>query len=131
VLVSRKKWAKTKRLIAKFQGLMLTLDRVDHKVTDISHGFLVYTARTYKPLNPFLIGLHMSIYSWRPGRDEEGWRSRQAEVETSWDYDDGSEDEASPAPGNLQLSGLVNVVSKLQADAEVMIQLTATEGPPL
>jgi hypothetical protein len=40
-------------------------------------------ARTYTPLTPFLMGLHMSIDGLRPGRDDDGWRLRQAEVEAS------------------------------------------------
>jgi hypothetical protein len=34
------------------------------------------------------MGLHMLIDGWRPGRDEEGWRLRQAEVEAIRDKDE-------------------------------------------
>jgi hypothetical protein len=54
-------------------------------------GFLVYVARTYKPLAPFLFGLHLTINSWRPGRDEEGWRLWQSEVEASLESDNESD----------------------------------------
>jgi hypothetical protein len=78
VLVSRKKWAKAKQLLATLHGLVLASEWVDHKVLERIRGFLVYVARTYKPLTPFLMGLHMTIDGWRPGRDEEGWRLRGA-----------------------------------------------------
>jgi hypothetical protein len=83
ILVSRKKWAKAKRLLATLHRLVLASEWVDRKVLEIIRGFLVYVARTYKSLTPFLMGLHMSIDGWRPGRDEEGWRLRQTEVEVS------------------------------------------------
>jgi hypothetical protein len=52
---------------------------VDHKVLERTRGLLVYVARTYKPMDPFILGFHLTIDSWRSGRDEEGWRLRQAE----------------------------------------------------
>jgi hypothetical protein len=45
---------------------------VDHKVLERNRGFLVYVARTYKHMAPFLLGFHLAIDSWRPGRDKEG-----------------------------------------------------------
>jgi hypothetical protein len=85
ILVSRKKWPKAKRILVKLHELVLASEWVDHKVLERIRGFLVYVARTYKPLAPFLMGLHMLIYGWRPGRDDEGWRLRQDEVEESRD----------------------------------------------
>jgi hypothetical protein len=72
MLVSRKKWAKAKLPLATLHELVLASEWVYHKVLEKNRGFLVYVARTYKPLTPFLMGLHMSIDGWRPGRDDEG-----------------------------------------------------------
>jgi hypothetical protein len=72
ILVSRKKWVKSKRLLTMLHELVLASEWVDNKVLDRIRGFLVYVARTYKPLTPFLMGLHMPIYGWSPGRDDEG-----------------------------------------------------------
>ena len=51
-------------------------------------GFLNYVCQTYKPLLPYLNGLHMTIDGFRSNRDEEGWkipkkakRKRDAEPE--------------------------------------------------
>jgi hypothetical protein len=62
-------------------------------VLEIIRGFLVYVDRTYTPLTPFLMGLHMLIDGWRPGRDDEAWRLRQDEVEASRDLDEEGDDE--------------------------------------
>jgi hypothetical protein len=42
-------------------------------------------------MSPFLLGFHLTIDSWIPVRDEEGWRLRQAKVEASLKSDDESE----------------------------------------
>jgi hypothetical protein len=88
MLVARKKWCKAKRLLPKLDDLLKESEMVDHKVLERTRGFLVYVARSYKPMSPFLLGFHLTIDSWRPGRDEEGWRLRHAEVEASLESDD-------------------------------------------
>ncbi|KAL7527172.1 hypothetical protein ACHAXR_001837 [Thalassiosira sp. AJA248-18] len=35
-------------------------------------GFLIYVARTYRWLNPYLKGLHNTIDGWRPDQNEGG-----------------------------------------------------------
>ena len=57
-------------------------------------GFLVYFSRTYKDITPYLKGVHLTLESWRPYRDEEGWRLqveslKMAEVEGEWGQDIG------------------------------------------
>jgi hypothetical protein len=83
VLLSMKKWAKANQLLATLHDLVFASEWVDHHVLERIRGFLVYVARTYKPLTPFLMGLHMTIDGWRPGRDEEGRRLREAERASS------------------------------------------------
>jgi hypothetical protein len=104
VLVSRKKWAKAKQLLENLHGLVLASEWVDHKVLERTRGFLVYVARTYKPITPFLMGLLMTIDGWRPGRDEEGWRLREAEREARRESDEeGTQRNRHPwAPSNPQ-----------------------------
>jgi hypothetical protein len=95
VLVVRNKWCKEKRLLANLDVLLKESEMVDHKVLERTRGFLVYVSRTYKPMAPFLLEFHLTIDSWRPARDEECWRLRQAEVEVeaSLESDDESETE--------------------------------------
>jgi hypothetical protein len=88
VLVARKKWCKAKRLMENLDVLLKESEMVDHKVLEKIQGFLVYVARTNKPMAPFLLGFHLTIDSWRPVREEEGWRLRQAEVEARLESDD-------------------------------------------
>jgi hypothetical protein len=131
ILVSRKKWAKAKRLLATLHELVLAFEWVDHKVLERIRGFLVYVARTYKPLAPFLMGLHMSIDGWRPGSDGEGWRLRQAEVGASRDEKEESDEEGLHPMGTNLPPGRVKAVPRLLPDLKVMMELTAAEDPPL
>jgi hypothetical protein len=55
-----------------------------------TRGFLVYVSKTYPPMTPFLKGLHLTIYAWRPERDEEVRRMEQAELEASKETDEDS-----------------------------------------
>jgi hypothetical protein len=131
MLVSRKKWAKAKRLLVTLHELVLASEWVDHKVLEIIRGFLVYVARTYKPLTSSLMGLHMSIDGWRPGRDDEGWRLRQAEVEASRDSDEEGDDEGINPSGTILPPGQVKAVPQFLSDLKVTMELTAAEDPPL
>eukprot|EP00978_Attheya_sp_CCMP212_P040544 scaffold222133_cov24-Attheya_sp.AAC.1 len=59
-------------------------------------GFLNYVAQTYDWLTPYMIGLHnMTIDGWRPGRDDEGWKTKpqpHLSFEKNGDEDEDDED---------------------------------------
>jgi hypothetical protein len=53
-------------------------------------GFLVHVAQTYPAIKSYLIGVHMTIDSWRTDHDWEGWRvprSRKVWVRKGEDSD--------------------------------------------
>jgi hypothetical protein len=81
-----------------------------------NQGFLGLFGLNYRPLTPFLMGLHMSIDGWRSGRDKEGWRLREAEVNASRGSEDESESEEQLARRTLQPPGIVKAVPRLMAD---------------
>ena len=37
-------------------------------------GFLVYVTQAYPAMKPYLKGFHLSLESWRQGRDDDGWK---------------------------------------------------------
>ena len=88
VLTSVEKWLKLKGILAKWWGRLR--DRrakkniqLDHKELLSDRGFLVYVTRTYPAMIPYLKGFHLTIEMWRGGRDSEGWKLRDGEVNTS------------------------------------------------
>jgi hypothetical protein len=80
---------------------------------------------------PFILVFHLTINSSRPGRDEEGWRLRQAEVEASLESDDEIEIEEGQGGEDVALPRLVLAVSSLRDDLKVLIHPTEAEAPPL
>jgi hypothetical protein len=91
VLASRKKWDKAKWMLETLHGLVMASEWVNHKVLERIRSLLVYVDITFCLLTHFLMGLHMSIDGWRSGRDEEGWRLREGEVNASRESEDESE----------------------------------------
>ena len=52
--------------------------------------FLVYVSITYRGINPYLKGVHLTLDSWRQYRDDEEWILRGEEfkiddVEGKWE----------------------------------------------
>jgi hypothetical protein len=131
VLVVRKKWCKAKRLLTKLDELLMESDMVDQKMLEMTRGFLVYVASTYKPMDPFLLGFHLTIESWRPGRDEEGWWLRKSKVEAIFELDDERDIEEGKGGEEGAPPRIVLAVPRLRDDLKVLIQLTEAEAPPL
>jgi hypothetical protein len=44
-------------------------------------GFLVYVAQAFPSLVPYLKGIHLTLDSWRSGRNEDGWKRTRADME--------------------------------------------------
>jgi hypothetical protein len=79
VLTSQEKWDKAKAQLAE---VLLMLERnptkMSRKRLEQIRGFLQYVTQTYTGLTLFLIGFHMTIDSWRGGRNHDGWRMAQS-----------------------------------------------------
>ena len=41
-------------------------------------GFLDYLSRNYPSIVPYLKGIHLTLDSWCPNRDEDGWKTKPA-----------------------------------------------------
>ena len=48
--------------------------KINHKRLESVRGFLVYVAGTFKAMVPYLKGIHLTLDSWRPNRDSDGWK---------------------------------------------------------
>ena len=55
--ITKIKWKKTQSLIAEIADMLLD-DLVHHKRLEQIRGFLIYVARTYRWVNPYLKGIH-------------------------------------------------------------------------
>jgi hypothetical protein len=52
-------------------------DWLNFKSLESARGFMIYVSRTYRPMIPFLLGIHHTLDSWRPNRREDGWRQNR------------------------------------------------------
>ena len=68
ITVTQVKWYKTRSHVLELDTLMRE-ERVYHKILECIRGFLIYVARTFKWMTPYLKGLHLTIDGWREGRE--------------------------------------------------------------
>jgi hypothetical protein len=68
------KWAKAKILLQQLQDELQHGPHLCHKSLEQKRGFFVHLQRTYPCITPFHKGMHLTLDSWRPGRDTEGWK---------------------------------------------------------
>lgn len=71
--VSQERWDKTKGHVAQLEEWSESPD-IPRKELERIRGFLVYVSLTYTIFAPYLKGIHLTLESWRPDRDDEGWR---------------------------------------------------------
>jgi hypothetical protein len=121
VSCTQEKWTRARSYVADMlttlsQGLPFT-----HKDLEQKRGFLVYVTRTYPSLTPFLKGIHLTLDSWRPGRDQDGWKI-QAQLSAHLD-------EAVPILSTPPLHVLA--VPRLEADLQALTRLMCSPIPPL
>ena len=105
-------------------------------------GFLVYVTQAYPGIKPYLKGFHLSLESWRGGRDQEGWKRKQGGDE--WDNEEDRLEmdvikqglmvqdglvEGSGERGKGPISGVTKAVPRFKADLEALLYLA--EGASL
>jgi hypothetical protein len=78
VLAPQDKWEKLRRQIEWLEGENLNVERwlskgIPYEELEKVRGFMVHMACTYPGLNPYLKGIHLTLCSWLPGRDADGW----------------------------------------------------------
>jgi len=91
------KWVKTRTLIIELQTMLdqgitpkHTTSWVPRKRLECIRGYLIYVARTYRWMTPYLKGVHLTIDGWRHDRDREGWKKPHQTKQTKlgvWDQE--------------------------------------------
>jgi hypothetical protein len=74
--VTQEKWTKAQKMIEEL--LTEAGGNKDHEFSykrlEQIRGFLCHMAMTYETITPFLKGLHLTLASFLPQRDDEGWK---------------------------------------------------------
>ena len=137
---TQEKWDKANEVVNR---TMVELNndvegKLDRKTLERGRGFLIHLARTYPGLTPFLKGIHLTLETWRGGRDTEGWKYGRedwvqllshADDEDFVDWKDLRADRVTSnrdeAPARVVASG------RLQRDLEQLITFFKLPKPPL
>jgi hypothetical protein len=86
VLVSQDRWDKVKGILRDIKEEMSNEGGMDHKKLERNRGRLVYSTRGYNAMKPYLKGIHLTLDSWRKGRDHEGRKLKPRDVEAEIDW---------------------------------------------
>jgi hypothetical protein len=95
VKVTQERWDKTRKMVhdiwqeysdrqTEFPVEVLGEDSaggLNHNQLERRKGFLVYVVQAYPSLVPYLKGIHLTLNSWRSGRNEDGWKQTRADME--------------------------------------------------
>ena len=74
ILTSQEKWDKGKSIIEKWIPLAFAGVKLNRKELEKDRGFLVHLSMVNPSLVPYLKGFHLTLESWRPDRDSQGWK---------------------------------------------------------
>jgi hypothetical protein len=93
---------------------------------------------TFEDLNPFLKGFYLTLNSWRPGRDQEGWRvnynSRDMDFSLHLDDDENPLIISEFGSENRNLEGtpkLVTACPRFKSDVGAIASILRPEIPPV
>ncbi|KAL7530331.1 hypothetical protein ACHAXR_005038 [Thalassiosira sp. AJA248-18] len=131
--VTKLKWQKTQALLKEISDMLLD-DMIHHKRLEQIRGFLIYVARTYKWVNPYLKGIHQTLDSWRPGRKKDGWSAprKQGRVQV-WQWE--QEEWIDLPPGAIKEADtdeapeFVKSVPRLSSDIQALQELFSGSTP--
>jgi len=127
-LVSDDKWQKFKSQIFEIDGMLVdSPNSLPRKRLEQIRGFLNYVVQTYRPMIPYLNGLHMTIDGWREGRDEEGWRLPPSADAT---YASADTEGRSNDVTQVVIPDRVSSVPRLRSDINALLRLSQSESAP-
>ena len=128
--VAQNKWEKARAIIQSILQELKEKGDLQYKPLESKRGFLVHMASTFKAINPYLKGVHLTLDSWRANRDDEGWKMKSKAWST---YLEGIEDddlrEEVAALGSAGHPEKVNAVPRLQGDLKVLESFFSSDKP--
>ena len=77
--VTQGKWDRAKTMLIRIENEWSEYGDLEFKQLESKRGFLIHLAMTYRCINPFLKGFHLTLDSWRPNQKENGWKMTPAE----------------------------------------------------
>ena len=132
IATSQDKWDKGKRIIEKWSKLVKLGSKVDRKEMEKDRGFLVHLSMVYPSLTPYLKGFHLTLESWRPDRDIQGWKMPVNDwVRIKQHLIDKGELSFEFPIDHTQAPQMVLVAPRLSDDLEALSELMDDGTPPM
>ncbi len=76
LLTLQEKWDCMKDICWKWLSLLEQgSTKLNYKELQSDRGFMVYVMQVYPGIKPYLKGFHLSLETWRGGRDKVGWKA--------------------------------------------------------
>ena len=133
--VSSVKWERTRSLILELRDLHQER-AIPHKRLEQIRVFLIYVARTYRWMTPYLKGIHLTLDSWREDRDGDGWKVPRprcvspdvADWEMNKRFEEDEDVYAKPEPASSP-PDIIHPVSRMEFDIKALIDLTSGVEP--
>ncbi len=148
-LTSQEKWDRMKECCRHWHAIVAAEKTalLDYKKLRSDRGFMVYVTQAYPSLKPYLKGFHLSLETWRGGRDTEGWKERGRKSPCGVDVDHDLEAITSIDELKLQeliratqgpaidsqgpSSGLTIAVPRFKKDLEALLFLSQSKEPTM
>jgi hypothetical protein len=125
--VSQECWDKAKRMIFWIRDAVRESDTIDFKTLESYRVFLIYISRTYTAITPYLKGIHLTLDSWRPWRDDDAWKLPLSEFKIALALKDTNNMPTNELHDKPPLR--VKVAPRLHDDLLALVQLFSDEEP--
>ena len=147
--VQKEKWIKAQTIVRKWKERLSTqgeAPELNHKELEKDVGFMCHLSMTFDNFRPFLKGWYLTLNSWRPNRDERGWKLKDKDwrrlvaseewrqlVDADWDNDDAHSDKFEDwyRQANHKAPKVVRPVPRLFTDMEALHRLLVCKDPPV
>jgi len=131
VSVSQERWNKAKGMITWIsEALQMDSNHISFKTLESYRGFLIYISRTYPAMTPYLKGIHLTLDSWRPWRDDEAWKLPLSEIKAAQEASSANSSLSLDFNGQVKPPPTVKVAPRLWDDIHALSLLFASESPP-
>jgi hypothetical protein len=136
VQATQEKWEKVQGILNRLHESLTEGGLLHRNSLESMRGTLVYVQCTYPAITPYLKGLHLTIDSWREGRNEDGWIEDGHVSEEEREHapgDSGGAADSGRGPQNSQASppDFVQAVPRLAHDVHCLRQLFSSPIPPV
>lgn len=74
VSITQVRWDKAKGILRGMKEQRENGNKFPLKKLLSERGYLTYISQTYTSMVPYMKGIHLTVDSWRDGRDDDGWK---------------------------------------------------------